>query len=60
MRKMRMHVPDFWASRGMYRITKRHLAELRRAGGELRNGKPAAGEVRAGEPQGGADDKGDQ
>lgn len=36
MRRNKMLVPDFWANRGRFRITKKHLTEIRRAGGELR------------------------
>ncbi|MDI6822539.1 MAG: hypothetical protein QMD66_06770 [Actinomycetota bacterium] len=46
MSGLRMIEPDFWYGRKRFRITRRHLAELRRAGGELRNGTKTAGEAR--------------
>ena len=45
MSKPKMLVPDMWRGRGRYKVTRKQLAELKRAGGEIhRNGK-SSGEV---------------
>ena len=36
--KMRMIEPNFWKGHGRYRVTKKALKELKRAGGEIRLG----------------------
>ena len=36
--KMRMVEPNFWKGHGRYRVTKKALKELKRAGGEIHLG----------------------